>query len=122
MGPSESANDANARQPRVSHRGGRRYFGYFGSAAGDPAKGYYSYDLGAWHIVVLNSNSACTTISCSTRSAQVQWLKADLAANTKSCTLAYWHHPRFNSGAEHGNLTAVAPFWMPSTRPVQRSF
>ena len=91
--------------------GAAGYFGYFASAAGDPARGYYSYDLGAWHIVVLNSNSACTTISCSATSAQVQWLKADLAANTKSCTLAYWHHPRFNSGAEHGNLTAVGPFW-----------
>ena len=91
--------------------GAAGYFGYFGSAGGDPTKGYYSYDLGAWHIVVLNSNSACTTISCSATSAQVQWLKADLAANTKSCTLAYWHHPRFNSGAEHGNLTAVGPFW-----------
>jgi acid phosphatase type 7 len=91
--------------------GASGYFGYFGSAAGDPSKGYYSYDLGAWHIVVLNSNSACTTISCSATSAQVQWLKADLAASTKSCTLAYWHHPRFNSGAEHGNLTAVGPFW-----------
>jgi len=91
--------------------GASGYFGYFGSTAGDPSKGYYSYDLGAWHIVVLNSNSACTTISCSATSAQVQWLKADLAANTKSCTLAYWHHPRFNSGAEHGNLTAVGPFW-----------
>ena len=91
--------------------GAAGYFGYFGSAAGDRAKGYYSYDLGAWHIVVLNSNSACTTISCSTTSAQVQWLKADLAASTKSCTLAYWHHPRFNSGSRHGNLTAVGPFW-----------
>jgi hypothetical protein len=91
--------------------GAAGYFGYFGSAAGDPSKGYYSYDLGAWHIVVLNSNSACTTIGCSATSAQVQWLKADLAANTKSCTLAYWHHPRFNSGVEHGNLTAVGPFW-----------
>ena len=91
--------------------GASGYFGYFGSAAGDPSKGYYSYDLGAWHIVVLNSNSACTTISCSATSAQVQWLKADLAASTKSCTLAYWHHPRFNSGAEHGNLTEVGPFW-----------
>ena len=91
--------------------GAAGYFGYFGSAAGDPSKGYYSYNLGAWHIVVLNSNSACTTISCSATSAQVQWLKADLAANTKSCTLAYWHHPRFNSGSNHGNLTAVGPFW-----------
>ena len=87
------------------------YFGYFGSAAGDPTKGYYSYNLGDWHIIVLNSNSACTTISCAAGSAQEQWLRADLAANTKACTLAYWHHPRFNSGAEHGNLTAVGPFW-----------
>jgi hypothetical protein len=87
------------------------YFTYFGSAAGDPAKGYYSYDLGAWHIIVLNSNSACTTISCAAGSAQEQWLRADLAASSKACTLAYWHHPRFNSGAEHGNTLAVAPFW-----------
>ena len=87
------------------------YFGYFGSAAGDPAKGYYSYDLGDWHIIVLNSNSSCTTIGCAAGSAQEQWLRADLAANTKACTLAYWHHPRFNSGATHGNNTAVAPFW-----------
>jgi hypothetical protein len=91
--------------------GAAGYFSYFGSAAGDPSKGYYSYDLGDWHIVVLNSNSACSTISCSATSAQVQWLKADLAASTKSCTLAYWHHPRFNSGASHGNLLAVGPFW-----------
>jgi hypothetical protein len=87
------------------------YYGYFGAAAGDPAKGYYSYDVGAWHIIVLNSNSECTTISCAAGSPQEQWLRADLAANTKACTLAYWHHPRFNSGASHGNSTAVAPFW-----------
>ena len=87
------------------------YFGYFGAAAGDPAKGYYSYDLGAWHIIVLNSNSSCTTISCAAGSAQDAWLRADLAAHTNVCTLAYWHHPRFNSGAAHGNNTAVANFW-----------
>ena len=87
------------------------YFAYFGSAAGDPTRGYYSYDLGAWHIIVLNSNSSCSTISCAAGSAQEQWLRADLAANTKACTLAYWHHPRFNSGASHGNNTAVGPFW-----------
>jgi hypothetical protein len=91
--------------------GAAGYFAYFGSAAGDPAKGYYSYDLGAWHIIVLNSNSSCTTISCAKDSAQEQWLRADLMANTTACTLAYWHHPRFNSGASHGNNTAVAPFW-----------
>lgn len=89
--------------------GASGYYNYFGAAAGDPTKGYYSYDLGAWHIVVLNSN--CSFVSCAAGSAQEQWLRADLAANTKSCTLAYWHHPRFNSGSSHGNNTAVAPFW-----------
>jgi hypothetical protein len=87
------------------------YYGYFGSAAGDPAKGYYSYDVGAWHVIVLNSNSSCTTISCAAGSAQDTWLRADLAAHSNVCTLAYWHHPRFNSGASHGNNTAVANFW-----------
>lgn len=87
------------------------YYGYFGTAAGDPSKGYYSYDLGAWHVIVLNSNSSCTTISCAAGSAQDTWLRADLAAHANVCTLAYWHHPRFNSGASHGNNTAVAPFW-----------
>ena len=85
------------------------YYGYFGTAAGDPAKGYYSYDIADWHIVVLNSN--CGVVSCAAGSAQEQWLRADLAANRQLCTLAYFHHPRFNSGATHGNTAAVAPFW-----------
>ena len=87
------------------------YFAYFGSAAGDPSKGYYSYDLGAWHIIVLNSNMSCTAISCAPGSPQDTWLRADLAAHSNVCTLAYWHHPRFNSGARHGNDTTVANFW-----------
>jgi hypothetical protein len=87
------------------------YFGYFGEVAGDPSKGYYSYDLGDWHIVVLNSSASCFPISCAPGSPQEQWLRADLAATTKACTLAYWHHPRFNSGASHGNNTAVQPLW-----------
>jgi len=87
------------------------YYGYFGAAAGDPTKGYYSYDVGNWHIIVLNSNSECGTISCAAGSPQELWLRADLQANNQPCTLAYWHHPRFNSGADHGNSTAVAPFW-----------
>jgi hypothetical protein len=86
--------------------GAAGYFGYFGAAAGDPAKGYYSYDLGDWHIIALNSN-----ITRAAGSAQEVWLRADLAANAKSCTLAYWHHPRFSSGFEHGNDTSVEPFW-----------
>ena len=71
------------------------YFGYFGAAAGDPAKGYYSYDLGTWHVIVLNSGS--TSISTAAGSPQEQWLRADLAAHPARCTVAYWHHPLFDS-------------------------
>ena len=86
------------------------YFTYFGAAAGNPTQGYYSYDYGTWHVIVLNSN--CANVSCSAGSTQEQWLRADLAANTdEQCTLAYWHHPRFSSGDSHGNDPATAPFW-----------
>jgi acid phosphatase type 7 len=85
------------------------YFGYFGAAAGDPGKGYYSYELGSWHIIALNSN--CTIIACGAGSAQEQWLRADLAAHPAACTLAYWHHPRFSSGSAHGSSAATAAFW-----------
>lgn len=85
------------------------YFGYFGTAAGDPTKGYYSYDLGTWHVIVLNSN--CAAIGgCGAGSPQETWLRADLAANPTACTAAYFHHPRFSSGS-HGSNTAVQPFW-----------
>jgi VCBS repeat-containing protein len=74
--------------------GASGYFNYFGAAAGDPAEGWYSYDVGEWHIIVLNSN--CTEIGgCDLNSPQGQWLQADLAANPSTCTLAYWHLPRF---------------------------
>jgi acid phosphatase type 7 len=88
--------------------GAAGYFGYFGAAAGDPAKGYYSYELGAWHVVVLNSN--CTFVSCAAGSAQELWLRADLARSTARCTLAYWHHARFSSG-DHGSNAEMQPFW-----------
>jgi hypothetical protein len=86
------------------------YFGYFGEAAGDPQKGYYSYDLGSWHVVVLNSN--CAAIGgCGAGSAQEQWLKDDLGAySNQACTLAYFHHPRFSSSTS-GNNSAMVPFW-----------
>src|SRR3989454_559730 len=81
------------------------YFGYFGAAAGDPAKGYYSYDLGAWHIIALNSQIAHWT-----GSPQEQWLRADLAASTKRCTLAYWHYPLFSSSTVEVD-TAARTLW-----------
>jgi hypothetical protein len=90
--------------------GAAGYFGYFGAAAGDPATGYYSYDLGAWHIIVLNSN--CWAIGgCHAGSPQERWLRADLAAHPVACTLAYWHHPRFSSGAVHGSNGELTPIW-----------
>jgi hypothetical protein len=90
--------------------GGRGYFRYFGPAAGDPAKGYYSYDVGAWHVVVVNSN--CGEVGgCRAGSAQERWIRRDLAASTQACTLAYWHHPRFTSGREHDDATEMRPIW-----------
>lgn len=95
--------------------GARGYFDYFNGAgvqtgrAGDRSRGYYSFDLGEWHIVSLNSN--CTAIGgCGAGSAQEQWLRADLAAHPKTCTMAFWHHPRFSSGA-HGNTSAMQALW-----------
>jgi acid phosphatase type 7 len=97
--------------------GAAGYFGYFGLRAGDSATGYYSYDLGAWHIVVLNSNQLhpaeapdCLIVSCAAGSAQEQWLESDLAASTATCTLAYWHHPRFSS-APGLSYTALQAIW-----------
>lgn len=88
---------------------GGPYFTYFGTAAGDPRRGYYSYDLGAWHVVVLNSN--CDRVSCAAGSAQERWLRADLATSRRRCTLAYWHHPLFTSGANHPDTVAVRPLF-----------
>lgn len=74
-----------------------------------PGNGWYSYRLGAWHVVALNSN--CDHVGgCGRGSPQWLWLQADLAASRARCTLAYWHHPRFSSG-DHGSDTAYAPFW-----------
>lgn len=83
------------------------YFAYFGALAGDPSKGYYSRDLGAWHIIVINSN--CSAVGgCQAGSAQEQWLRADLAAHPNKCTLAMWHHPLWNTG-EHGDDGEMYP-------------
>jgi len=90
--------------------GATPYFDYFGASAGDPKNGYYSYELGSWHIVVLNSE--CRDIGgCDAASRQVQWLRADLAAHPAACTLAYWHKPLFSSGSAHGNDAEMKAFW-----------
>jgi hypothetical protein len=91
--------------------GAAGYYAYFGARAGDPAKGYYSYNVGSWHLISINSNcSKAGAGGCAASSAQATWLRADLAANRSACTIAYWHHPRFSSG-DHGDQTQVKPLW-----------
>jgi acid phosphatase type 7 len=90
------------------------YFSYFGAAAGDPAKGYYRWELGGWTLFALNSGAInwtrptggnpllpddCWPVSCAAGSEQEQWLRAELEAlPDHACVIAYWHHPRFSSG------------------------
>lgn len=85
------------------------YLGYFGAAAAPAGPSWYAYDLGAWHVIVLDAN--CDRVGgCGPDSPQGKWLADDLAATTARCTMAIWHQPRFSSG-EHGNDESVAPFW-----------
>lgn len=102
------------------------YFDYFNGkgvqtgAAGDRSKGYYSYNVGSWHLIALNSN--CGTYwfngvqtGCQAGSPQETWLRNDLATHSNVCTLAYWHIPRFSSGSSHHNSAATdrvyTTFW-----------
>jgi acid phosphatase type 7 len=86
------------------------YYGYYGAKAGDPSKGYYSYNLGAWHIVVVNSN--CWAVGgCETGSSQEKWLRQDLKSSSNTCQIVMWHHPRFSSGLEHGNNDFMQDIW-----------
>ncbi|HEV2999793.1 MAG TPA: Ig-like domain-containing protein, partial [Solirubrobacteraceae bacterium] len=97
--------DHEYRQP-----GAVPYWDTFGARAGERGKGWYSYDLGAWHVVVLNSN--CGQVGgCGAGSEQHAWLERDLAANAKACIGAYFHHPRFSAGSVHGSQEHVKPFW-----------
>lgn len=84
---------------------GKAYFSYFGMAAGQPGEGYYSFNLGSWHIIALNSN-----VPRGPGSPQERWLRADLESNRSSCTLAFWHRPRFSSGG-NGNGPSVTALW-----------
>jgi len=108
-GPSWGRHKARTRPTPGNHdwntanaQGYRDYFGF-------PTTTYYSYNLGAWHVVVLDSD--CSQVGgCASGSAQYSWLATDLTANARACTVAMWHHPRFSSG-EHGNSTAMQAIW-----------
>jgi hypothetical protein len=113
-GPTWGRHKARTRPSVGNHEyytaGASGYFGYFGDAAGPRDRGWYSYDTGGWHVVVLNDN--CDEIGgCGAGSPQEQWLRADLAANTAPCTVAYFSSPRFSSGTKHGNNPDMQPFW-----------
>jgi hypothetical protein len=82
----------------------RAYYKYFGALAGDPDKGYYSYDIAGWHIIALN-----TSISDSAGSLQERWLRQDLGSHPTLCALAYMHFPLFSSG--HYAVPSVRPLW-----------
>jgi Bacterial Ig-like domain (group 1)/Invasin, domain 3/Bacterial Ig-like domain (group 2)/Calcineurin-like phosphoesterase len=95
--------------------GATGYYGYFATGAainpaGPNGQGYYSFDLGAWHIIVLNSN-----LSGSAETTQESWLQSDLSAHPNLCTLAYWHHPLYSSvggsGSGGATISSVKPFW-----------
>ncbi len=83
----------------------RPYYDYFGTNAGPSGAGFYSYDLGNWHVVALNSN-----IAVGPGSTQAAWLRNDLAASSARCTIAYWHFPLFSS-SKHGNIEQMREFW-----------
>ncbi|MBI3550841.1 MAG: metallophosphoesterase [Elusimicrobia bacterium] len=99
---------------------GAPYYDFFGAAAGPKGDGFYSYDLGRWHILSLNSNYYTNTNGDAPippgKERQLAWLRADLAnhkedrAKGRICTLAYFHHPRFSSGA-HGSDEALSDLW-----------
>jgi hypothetical protein len=87
------------------------YFDYFGDKAGNAGAGFYSYDVGTWHVVVLNSEIVVLgEFSDLDRKAQEDWLRKDLKDKPKSCTIAYWHEPRFSSGW-HGSDARFQPIW-----------
>ena len=90
--------------------GAGAYFDYWGAAAGPRDQGYYSYDVGAWHVVTLNG--VCDEVGgCGAGSPQEQWLRADLAAANAPCTLAVLDEPRFSSGSMHGSALSMQPLW-----------
>ena len=90
--------------------GAAAYFEYFGAVAGDPAEGWYAFDVGEWRIIGLNSN--CDEIGgCGAESPQGVWLNEELETTQRACTLSYWHHPRWSSGEEHGSDDLTDAFW-----------
>lgn len=99
-------------------QGAKGYFDYFNGVgqdtgrAGKRGEGFYSFDIGAWHIIAINGNDdKCGIVSCFPGSPQYEWLVRDLAANRAKCTLAFWHAPRFHQGTEHVDQPEMQDVW-----------
>lgn len=91
--------------------GASPYFKYFGAKAGDPKKGFYSYDVGEWHVLVVNSELIVNPqFSADDQKAQEDWVRSELKGSQKLCTMAMWHNPRFSSGL-HGSDVRFMPIW-----------
>ena len=90
-------------------RDARGYYRYFGAVAGESSRGYYSFNLGRWHLIALNAECAFVG-GCGAGSPEERWLASDLHQHPAACTLAYWHQPRFSSG-QHGNEPTYEAFW-----------
>jgi hypothetical protein len=87
------------------------YYEYFGGRAGSSKKGYYSYDIGEWHVIVLNSEIVVNSgFSPEEVKEQQDWLADDVKNHKQKCAVAYWHHPRFSSGW-HGSDPRIGAFW-----------
>lgn len=113
-GPSWGGQKARTRPVSGNHdyyaNNGAAYYAYFGALAGDPTKGYYSYDLGTWHIIVLNSE--CQLFGgCQADSAQGLWLQEDLDATSADCVIAMWHKPVVTVGPHAGDEGGILPLW-----------
>ena len=88
------------------------YFSYFGARAGTKGQGWYSFDLGGWHIIAVNSECDRLSGACASGGAEERFVRSDLAAHPAKCTMAFWHEPRFSSGtAIVNNAQALAPIW-----------
>jgi hypothetical protein len=114
--PATGDNEYGSATDVCSTPGASGYFTYFQGAASpnqpdctSACPGYYSYELGTWHVVVLNTNCGQSGVGgCGANSAQGRWLAADLAAHPAQCTLAYWHHPRWR---EDGTVAGSSSYF-----------
>jgi hypothetical protein len=103
-GPGKTASTDLSPQPIPQANGQAGHFdlgtngGQNGTGVGE---GWYSYNIGSWHLISLNIECSSQQGGCSTNgswfAAELAWLQKDLEENHAACTLAYWHQPTFSA-------------------------